>query len=61
MTDRHSPVRDVTANQRAAGPGCAPMFLCGACSRPKATTGRKLARVLGLRTWVCSKCAEGKA
>lgn len=57
---RHASVRDVTATQRSAGLGCAPMFLCGCCSRKRATTGRKLARVLGLRTWVCVDCAEGK-
>lgn len=34
-----------------------PTFRCGACSQPRSTGGRKLRRVLGLRTWVCAACA----
>jgi protein-arginine kinase activator protein McsA len=37
------------------------MFLCAACGNKKASQGRKLARVHGLRTWVCASCAKGKA
>lgn len=59
--ERYSATRDLTSAVRSAGPGCAPMFLCGCCGRKRATTGRKLARVLGLRQWVCVDCAKGKA
>ena len=58
-TDRFSSVRDVTATQRMAGVGCAATFLCAACHRSMSTTGRKAARILGLRTWVCTPCKPG--
>jgi hypothetical protein len=57
----YSAQRDLTATVRAPGPGCAPMFLCAACGNKKGSQGRKLARVHGLRTWVCASCAKGKA
>ena len=58
---RFSATRDLTAASRTPGPGCAPLFLCGACNKRKGTTGRKLAKVLGLRTWCCAKCVKAKA
>ena len=39
--------------------GMKPTFTCAACHRESPTTGRKAARVLGIRTWVCSPCKTG--
>ena len=54
--NRYGSERDLTAAVRAPGLGSSAIFLCGACSRPKSTAGRKLAPVLGLKTWVCAAC-----
>jgi len=35
------------------------LFRCAACAKPSSTTGRKLQRVLGLRQYVCARCASG--
>lgn len=43
---------------REVGLGAVPRFRCAACDRASDTTGRRLKRVNGLRTWVCRKCAE---
>lgn len=58
--NRRSSVADLTATPRTPGPGIFSLFLCAACGQKKASTGRKLARVHGLRTWVCAACAEGR-
>lgn len=41
---------------RPSGIGHASTFLCGRCDTPSLTTGRRLRRVLGLRTYVCARC-----
>lgn len=48
---------------RTKGQGVAPAhhFLCAACQRSRPTLGRKVRRVLGLRSYVCAKCAGEKA
>ena len=33
-------------------------FMCPRCAKKKDSHGRKLQRVLGLRTWVCRGCAS---
>ncbi len=43
-----------------AGVGMTMTFRCGACAHIKPVVGRKLKRVLGLRQYVCVKCAEVK-
>jgi len=39
-----------------AGTGHHSNFKCATCHRSKSTFGRKLRRVLGLRTYVCAEC-----
>lgn len=55
-TNRYSATRDLTASQRTAGPGALQTFCCGACHKSSPVLGRKYARVLGLRTYVCGPC-----
>jgi predicted SprT family Zn-dependent metalloprotease len=43
---------------RAVGVGMVPTFRCGDCDKPKISTGRKMKKVKGLRTWVCKACVE---
>lgn len=43
-----------------SGVGMSMTFRCGACCKVKPVVGRKLKRVLGLRQYVCAKCAEVK-
>ena len=42
----------------APGPGLQATFRCGRCDKPRQSLGRKLQRVLGLRTWVCKGCVK---
>jgi len=42
---------------KPVGAGLAPQFRCGACDKPSSPAGRKLKHVLGLRTYVCARCA----
>ncbi len=45
---------------RHAGPGHTITFLCAACQKRRDGFGKRLRRVLGLRTYVCRDCAEVK-
>jgi transcription elongation factor Elf1 len=56
--DHDNTARQGYSGFRAMGSGLTTTFLCAACSKPKLTTGRRLKRVQGLRTWVCKACAE---
>lgn len=38
-----------------------PTFRCAGCDKPRLATGRKLLRVMGLKTWVCAECAARRA
>lgn len=39
------------------GTGMHNTFACGACTKHRRIVGRRLARVAGLRQWVCADCA----
>jgi hypothetical protein len=41
-----------------AQPTPGPMFRCARCDKPRLPQGRRLQRVMGLRTWVCAGCAK---
>lgn len=56
--DHDNSARQGYTGFRAMGSGLLTTFLCAACNKPKMTTGRRLKRVQGLRTWVCKACAE---
>lgn len=58
----HFPLARASENQTAepAGPGLSQLFRCPSCDRNRQMTGRKLRRVMGLRTWICAECAKPK-
>lgn len=49
-TGRDAPFRPV-------GVGMHSTFACASCTQHRRVVGRKLARVMGLRQWVCAGCA----
>lgn len=55
-SDDHKSGRDVKF--RAVGTGMANTFACAACTKHRVMLGRRLARVMGLRTYVFATCAE---
>ncbi len=57
--NRFSSLRDVTASRGPSGSnGMAMTFRCGKCELFKFVNGRKLAKVKGLRQFVCRECAQ---
>lgn len=42
----------------AMGSGMSTLFKCGRCHKRKAPAGRRMQRVLGLRTYVCAGCYQ---
>lgn len=55
-SDDHKSGRDVRF--RAVGTGMANTFACAARTKHRVMLGRRLARVMGLRQYVCAGCAE---
>jgi len=53
MDERNQPAQPAFTNP---GVGHSSAFLCAACQTFKGTLGRRMQRVLGLRTWVCAAC-----
>lgn len=43
------------------GVGMRMTFRCAACCNVRSCVGRKFQRVMGLRQYVCAKCAEVRA
>jgi hypothetical protein len=47
-----------TPGFKPSGVGLYMTFRCAACANVRGCVGRKLKRVMGLRQFVCQKCAE---